>query len=473
VSRTRRHRFSVALSGALLAASVALLYATPSAFLLAIVPLGYVVYGSLTAYPDPEIEIERSLSPPAATPGSVVSVTLTVRNGGSRLLADARVVDGVPEGMAVVDGSPRACLSIPAGQHRTVTYDVMATRGDHDFTAAAVRVRSISGTRLVTHQQTASGAQTLSCSAAVERTPIRRSTRSQTGTLATDSGGSGLEFHSTREYRSGDPIRRIDWRRFARTDDLSTIDFREEHAARLVLVVDARPPTRRAANPGFPSGAELSGYAAERAYEALVDAGHQVCVTALGLDGDDLDAVPAVDGLPWVESPAGGGVDAAARELFAAVDRAPSRPDRAFATDGRGTVRTDEHATADTADRATADTADRATADTDGRSMADPETTGWRLRRQLPADAEVLLVTPLLDYQPRALVESITTQGVGVTVLSPDVTATGRVGGRLAALQRDNRVRAIRARGTTVVDWVLAEPLDVALETALGTEGSS
>ena len=462
--RTSRHRFSVALSGALLAASVGLLYATPSTFLLAIVPLGYVVYGALTSYPDPEIQIERSLSPREATPGSVVTVTLTVRNEGSGLLADVRVVDGVPDGLAVVDGSPRASLSIPAGQHRTVTYGVMATRGDHDFTAATVRVRSISGTRVITHQQTASGAQTLSCSTAVERPPIRRSTRSRIGTLATDSGGSGLEFHSTREYRSGDPIRRIDWRRFARTDDLSTIDFREERAARLVLVVDARLPTRRTPHPGFPSGAELSGYAAERAYEALVDAGHQVEVTALGLDSDDLDAVRTVDGLPWVDSPAAGGADAAARELFDAVDRAPSRAERAFATDGHGLVDTDGHATADTDERTTADT--------DGRNMADPETTGRRLRRQLPANAEVLLFTPLLDYQPRGLVESIPTQSVAMTVLSPDVTATGTIGGRLAALQRDNRVRAIRAGGTTVVDWALAEPLDVALETALRNGGS-
>ncbi|QCC52130.1 DUF58 domain-containing protein [Halapricum salinum] len=440
MARRRHHRFSVALAGALLAASVALLYATPSAFLLAIVPLGYVVYGALSSYPDPEIEIERSLSPRAATPGSIVTVTLTVRNAGSRLLADVRVVDGVPAELAVVAGSPRACLSIPAGERRTVSYDVLATRGDHDFEATRVIVRSISGTRLRTRQQPAAGAQILSCSTAVEQAPIRRSTRSRTGTLATDSGGAGLEFHSTREYRSGDPIRRIDWRRFARTDELSTIDFREERAARLVIVIDVRPPSRRSPHAGFPTGAELSGYAAERAYEALTAAGHQVEITAIGLDDVDVDGVRTVDGLPWIDSPAAGGSDAAARQLFDAVYRASTRADATVATDGSGT--------------------------------ADPETTGKRLRSRLPTDAEVLLVSPLLDHLPRALVESITPQDVAVTVVSPDVTAAETVGGRLAALQRENRLRAIRAGGTTVADWALAQPLDVALETALRLEGS-
>lgn len=231
---------------------------------------------------------------------------------------------------------------------------------------------------------------------------------------------------------------RIDWRRFARTDDLSTIDFREEHATRLVIVVDARPSTRRAPNPGYPTGAELSAYAGERAYDALTTAGHQVGVTALGIDAADLDAVATVDGVPWVRPPSDGGSTTAARALFDAVHRVadPADDGRAFVTDGRGTA--------------------------DGAEAA-----ANRLRRTLPPDAQVLLLTPLLDHVPRSLVGSIETQGVGVTVLSPDVTSTETLGGRIAALQRLNRARAIRASGTPVIDWSLADPLDVALQSAL------
>lgn len=441
--RDRQHRFGVALSATLLAASVALLYATPTAFLLAIVPLGYVVYGSLSSYPDPTVAIERSVSPAVPAPGTVATVTLTVTNTGQRLLSDVRVVDGVPDELAVVSGSPRGSLSIPAGEARTITYGLMAMRGEYDFEATTVRVRSLSGSRLVTTTPEVSGTETLTCSTSVERTPLRRTTRSRTGTFATESGGEGLEFHSTREYRSGDPMSRIDWRRFARTDDLSTIDFREEHATRLVIVVDARPSTRQAPHPGYPTGAELSAYAGERAYDALTTAGHQVGVTALGVDAADRDAVPTVDGVPWVRPPSDGGSETAARALFDAAYQASDRhdTDRAFVADGRG-------------------------------SADDAEAAANRLRTTLPPDAQVLLLTPLLDHVPRSLASSIELQGVAVTVLSPNVTSTGTLGGRVTRLQRRNRARAIRENGTTVVDWTLTDPLDVALQSALRPGGN-
>ena len=441
--RERQHRFGVGLSATLLATSVALLYATPAAFVVAVVPLGYVVYGSLSSYPEPTVSVERSLTPEHATPGAVVTVTLTVTNTGQRPLPDVRVVDGVPKSLSVADDTPRGCLSIPAGESRTITYGVMATRGEYDFGATTVRVRSLSGSRLVTTDQTAAGRETLTCSTSVERTPLRRPSRSRTGTFPTDSGGDGLEFHATREYRSGDPISRIDWRRFARTDDLSTIEFREEHAARLVIVIDARPSTRVASYPGYPTGAELSAYAGERAYHALTAAGQQVSVTALGLEDTEVEAAGVGDGLPWVKPPGDGGSVGAARALFDAVHQITDRAntDRAFVADGSG-------------------------------STLDSEQTTARLRARLPPDAEVLLVSPLLDALPGSLVGSISDQGVAVTVLSPDVTATGTLGGRITALQRRNRTRSIRAGGPAVVDWHLSDPLGLALERALTSGGS-
>lgn len=459
MSRRRHHRWSTGLVGTLLVVSVGLLYAEPSVLVLGIVPLGYVVYDALSSYPDPTLGLERTVSTEAPTPGTTVTVKLTVTNTGDRMLPDVSVIDGVPGELTVVDGAPRASLSIPAGESRTFSYAVMTKRGDYEFGEATVRVRSLSGSRVVTTRLTATNVETLSCSTAVDETPLSRATQSRTGTLPTDSGGPGLEFHSTREYRPGDPTNRIDWRRFARTDELSTINFREERAARLVVVVDARPPTRIAPHPGYPTGTELSGYAAERLYASLTAAGHQVGVTAIGLDDVDVPTVHPAGQLPWIDPPADGGSAAQAHELFEAVQRAATREPPTPAD----TASSEEPAATETT-ASPADPTEVLAVEADGRGVAPEESIAQRLRAQLPPDAQVVFVTPLLDAGPLSLVETIRTHGVPTTVLSPDVTPTDTLGGRVETLQRDNRIAALRVGDASVVDWPVDEPLDIALE---------
>ena len=433
MTRYSHHRWSVGLAATLLLVSVGLLYGSSAPFLLAVVSLAYVAYGALSSYPEPVVGIERSLSPETPTPGSTVTVSVTVTNDGERTLADARVVDEVPDELAVVGGTPRAGLSIPPGESRTFTYEVMAKRGEYAFGSPTLRVRSISGSRVVTETVEPSGASTLTCSTTVEGTPLERTARERTGTLPTDSGGPGLEFHSTRDYRPGDPINRLDWRRLARTDELSTVNFREERATRLIVVLDARFPTRIAPHPGYPTGAGLAAYAGERVYEALQSAGHQVGVTALGLEHADL----ASEGrLPWVDPPAEGGSTAAARTLFEAAARAES--DASEVPDP--TQRTDD---------------------------ATESAFGEQLLARLTPGAQVLVVSPLLDEEPVALTGTLRAHGVPVTVLSPDVTVSDAAGGRLAAIRRRNAVTTLQYRGVTVIEWPPTESLEVVLDRSL------
>lgn len=51
--------------------------------------------------------------------------------------------------------------------------------------------------------------------------------------------GASLEFHDRRAYAAGDDVRHLDWRAFARTDQLMVRLHREEVAPELELIVDA------------------------------------------------------------------------------------------------------------------------------------------------------------------------------------------------------------------------------------------
>jgi uncharacterized repeat protein (TIGR01451 family) len=466
--------------------TLGLLYAEARLFAAAAIPLAYVAVGALSSLSGTsEPEIERTLTPSSPPPGGEVEVTLTVRNLGESALADVRVVDGVPDELAVSSGSPRAAFALRADEETAFSYSVVAKRGEYEFGDPAVRVRTTSATDRVTTAVEASGETTLSCVRSVADPPFGRASPRRVGTHTTDSGGEGVEFHSTREYRPGDPISRIDWRRFAKSGDLTTVRFREERAARTVVVVDARPVARTTPSAAYPNGAALATYAGERLYDALTGAGVATSVTAVGLDAEDAEGELPADDLPWADADGPG----SARLVFDAAGRAADR-------DGSGNVPTDG---TDPLDRPAATSSggdssrgadaerERVAATTDGgRPGTEPsdgslgDATTRRLLARLPADAQVVLVSPVPDDWPRSLAESLSARGHDLAVLSPDVagsslgeadesgSATGDSPGRaVAATRRAIRLWDLQTAGATTIDWDADDPLGIALERSL------
>lgn len=501
MTRTRVPRWRGALAGTLLLTTLGLLYAEVRLFAAAAIPLSYVAVGALSSLSGAsEPEIERTLTPSSPPPGGEAEVTLTVRNSGESALADVRIVDGVPDELAVSSGSPRAAFALRADEETTLSYSVVAKRGEYEFGDPAVRVRTTSATDRVTTAVEASGETTLSCARSVADPPFGRASPRRVGTHTTDSGGEGVEFHSTREYRPGDPISRIDWRRFAKSGDLTTVRFREERAARTVVVVDARPVARTTPNAAYPNGAALATYAGERLYDALTGAGVATSVTAVGLDAEDAEGGLPADDLPWADADGPG----SARLVFDAAGRAADRDDRGSVpgdgTDpvadarrvadpsGDGSFRDDS--TSDAASSRAPDSSRgqvAATADggepAGGPPAASPgDATTRRLLARLPADAQVVLVSPVADDWPRSLAESLSARGHDLAVLSPDVaggslgeadesgSATEDSPGRaVAATRREIRLWDLQTAGATTIDWDVDDPLGIALERSLRT----
>ncbi|MEF8853032.1 MAG: DUF58 domain-containing protein [Haloarculaceae archaeon] len=464
----RATRWRVAAPATLSLVTLGLLYASPLLLVGTLVPLGYAVYGALSAVPgDASVRVERTIAEQAPTPGTRVTVTLTVTNASEAVLPDVRVVDGVPPELAVVAGSPRRSLALRPGESATVRYAVVARRGEFAFERVAVRLRSLAASGVRTESVAVAGDDRLTCRHPLSDAAVATATPQSTGTHPTDSGGPGTEFHSTREYRPGDPRNRIDWRRLARTGELSTVSFREERAVRTVLVVDAREPGRVAPRPGVPTGADLSAYAGERLFGALTGAGAVTTVTALGVDGSGVDAPVRPDGFPWADGTADA-TTTLARRVFAAVrDATTTSP----AGDRPGAASTP--ATGDGSASSTGDGSASTHGDTEATTSDDER--ARLLLAQLPPTAEVVLVSPLLDDWPVSLVRTLQGQGHPVTVVSPDVTDTGTVGGTVADVQRQHRLATLATSGATTAEWTPAESLEFALAesvTHLVGEGS-
>ncbi|GAB6860654.1 DUF58 domain-containing protein [Haloplanus litoreus] len=426
--RIHRYRGLVGATVGLVAAGVAA--GRPTLLLAALVPLAFVVQGAVSSLSslDGRVRVEREIRPETPLPGQPVEVTLRVTNVGESVMPDLRVLDGVPRELEVSGGDARAGDALRSGETLTATYTLTANRGSYAFRPVTLRAGAVSGTVVTETAVEADGATEFDCRVTVEDMPLRRRTSTFTGSLSTDTGGVGVEFHATRDYRRGDPVNRINWRRYAKTGELSTVEYREQRAARVAVLIDGRDPAHVAAGTSLPTGATLSAYAATLAVGVLRDDGHHVGVGALGPEHPITGGRPA-----WVPPD----VEGFPAQAAAVCNAAATGPDDAVP-----------------ADAVLADGGDAALD---------------RLLGHLPETAQVLLCTPAVDDAMPAAVESIRARGHETTVLAPDVTG-GSVGGRVVALERSVRLDRMRRLGATVVDWNRDERLPLALARTLRAE---
>ncbi|MFB6166118.1 MAG: DUF58 domain-containing protein [Haloarculaceae archaeon] len=407
VRTTRRWRGVVAV--ALVAGGAGVLLERPSLLLLSAASVAFAAYPRLTGAPEPTLELDRRVAADQPAPGEAVTVTVTVRNAGDDWLSDVRIVDGVPPMLAVADGTPRHAAVLGPGQSTTFSYSVRADRGTHRFEPATALVRDLAG---ATEVETELSVETaIACADAVPEVPLRTQPGQRVGDLVTDEGGAGIEFHRTREYRRGDSRNRVDWKRFARTGELTTVEYRQERDTSVLLVLDAREAAYRARSPAEPHAVSRGRAAVEQLFAALGETPHRVGIAALGPE------------LGWLVPGSGAEHAARARALLGSHPTLSARPP----------------------DEATG------TETLDGQVSA--------LRSRLGPDAQVVVVSPLPDGDLAAACLRFEAAGHAVTVLSPDVTTGDTVGGRLAGVEREARIERLRASDVPVIDWPPDEPL--------------
>ncbi|MFB6269200.1 MAG: DUF58 domain-containing protein [Halobacterium sp.] len=477
---TGQSRFTGGLLATLALAGAGVASGRSTLFVAAVVPLVFVLYGAV-AVPrrDPDVRLTRTLSTDSPLPGDRVRVELTVENAGDTALPDVRLADGVPADLRVVEGTPDAALALPEDGTATVEYTVVADRGQFPFDPVTVRVRGASASAARTVDVQADGAGALDCRVSVADIPLRQQTTPHSGSLPTDAGGPGIEFHSTRDYQRGDPASRINWRRYAKTGELSTVNYRERRAAAVVLAVDARESCDVSAREGTPSGASLSAYAAAQAVGPLEDAGHQVGLAVFGID----DPVTGGSDPAWVPPGTGDAHHARiATVLDAAVgnhddasgDAAPADGDASSdgveapraAVDGGNWLGVDE-----------ADAAENGAGDSDGgeqTASGAERTTEGRINRFAPRvdpGTQLVVCSPALDEFPVALSRRVAADGHRVTAVCPDVTATDTTGRTLAAADRALALSDLRSVGARVVDWTPEESLASAVARATAAVG--
>lgn len=399
---------------ALVAIGIGILGTDPVVLLTGIVGIGFAAYARSSILPPGGVAIDRSLGVEQPEPGDDVEITVTVTNDSPRVLADLRLVDGVPEALAVADGSPRLGTALRPGERTTFRYSVRARRGVHTFGPTLLVARDLAGA--TEEERFVSDETTLTCTPSIqsfgERVPLRDRATQFAGRVETAGGGEGIEFHATREYRPGDALSRIDWNRRARTGELTTIEFREERAATVVIVIDARAPAYLSPDGLPPHTVDRAVDVAGQVYATLSESGNRV-------------GIASVSPNPCWLAPGSGEVHAVeVRDLLAThAALAPVPPDdRTWLVSWRN-----------------------------------------RLRSRLSPGTQVVLLTPLCDVYGGRFARHLDEYDYPVTVISPDPTADRTPGHRLARVARAVRISALRREEIPVVDVHWEDTVEVAL----------
>lgn len=410
------NRWRGAVTAALLVGGVGIWSSRPAVLLLAVVGVAFAAYARGGSVPTPTLSVERSFDEDSPSPGDEVSVTVAVTNDGDAALWDLRLVDDVPPGLEVADGSPRLATALRPGRTARFSYTVTARTGLHEFGKLDTIARDLPGTHERLHSVRTEGE--LLCMPELDATgnvPLRAASSRFTGRVSTSTGGEGIEFHATREYRPGDSPSRVDWNRYAATRELATLEFRQERAASVVLLVDGREKAHRAPGPNAPSALVRSVDAAGEVFAALQDAGDRVGIVGFGPDSC------------WLAPDAGTNHHERARRLLATHEAFSPRP-----PDGDYYPR---------------------------RQLA-------TIRRRAPVDAQFILFSPAVDDYIATVARRLQAYGHPVTLVSPDVTTTDSIVRRLATVERRVRLNRLREAQVRVVDWATDEPLAVALDRA-------
>lgn len=386
----------------------------PGVLLVGVVGIGFAAYARSSALPPGNVSIERSLDRERADPGEEIEVTVTVTNESGRSLPDLRVVDGVPGALAVTDGSPRFGTALRPDESGTFTYGITARRGVHSFEPTTVVARDLPAA--TERERTHRVETTLTCipplRSTTEPVPLREGATRYVGQLETSTGGEGTEFYATREYRPGDAMNRLDWNHRARTGEFTTVEYRNERKATVVIVIDAREDAYRSPEPSPPHAVDRAVDAAGRLFVSLSRTGNHVGIAAVGSESC------------WLAPNAGTDHGTKARELLATHPALASIP-----TERRTPV------------------------------------VRWRrrFRRRLSPGTQLVCLTPLCDGYGGQLVRRLDESGHPVTVVSPDPTADREAGHRLARVARTLQMTTLRGAGIPVIDWPWDESLDEAL----------
>ncbi|MEA3238349.1 MAG: DUF58 domain-containing protein [Candidatus Bipolaricaulota bacterium] len=189
----------------------------------------------------PQITVDRHLSVDHITEGETLDVTVIIANTGPAI-PWLGVAEHIPRDLEVTSGETTHFVSLAEGAMATFSYTLRAPRGLHTLPGADIttwqRITLMSQQQFAPHETKFLAVPIAEPIDDIEIRPRR--TRAYAGVVQANRGGSGIDFFGCHAYTTGDDIRRINWRAYARTRELIVNEYEQERIADVTVFLDAR-----------------------------------------------------------------------------------------------------------------------------------------------------------------------------------------------------------------------------------------
>jgi uncharacterized protein (DUF58 family) len=355
------------------------------------------------------VELERQIVPDETFGGENVRVETHIRNLTGSSLINIEIDEGLDERIIPEKGLSQTLVSIkPHGESRLVLEFSSPPRSRYRIGPLTARVRDPLGLYLT---ETRLAQETLCVMPRPEKlTGARlrpRHVGPWPGVVPSNVLGLGTEFYSMRDYVSGDDPKRINWKATARYNSLIVNETEAERVTDIMIVLDTDVTFfGPAENEIF----EREVHAAASIASQLLRQGNRV---GLVLQGGERGSVPAGFGRR--------------HELRILYLLAAAKPGRA--------------------------------------SVSTSYVMNLLARRMLPARAQIVIISALLDPEVKEGIRQLRVAGYSMLVLSPRPTAPGtfkdvteEIAFKLIMLERSITLLSLE-RSATVVDWPREIPL--------------
>lgn len=250
--------------------------------LLALPLVAYLVVAVLNAPGRTKIQVERSLNARMVEQDSTVQVQVRLQNDGENI-DEVYLEENLPPGLVWEAGELRRLAAFPAGSSLDNGLTLRASRGKYSLHQVFVDSREHFGLfESLREYATAGDFQSVPEMPKLHKLRIRPpQTRGFIGPIPSRTRGSGMVFWGLREFQLGDPLRQINWKVSSRHEqNLYTNEFEVERVADVGLILDARKSVNRSL--GSETLFEHSVLATAALAEAFLEDGHRVSMLIYG-----------------------------------------------------------------------------------------------------------------------------------------------------------------------------------------------
>lgn len=234
-----------------------------------------------------QVSVRRRLSASRAHPDQSIEAAIDLRNDGRLPTGTLTIEDACPYALrATSSGGTRTEIPpIPPGGGRTWAYPMVASSRGH-WRVGPLRLVARDPFGVVERARRYASTSELLVYPRVVPLPVGPRLGAHVGSGRSDRRllGSGDEFHTIREYRTGDDLRRVHWASTARQQRLMVRQHEQAWAPRATLLLDTRAEAHH-------------GVGQHGSFETAVTAAASV-LTRLDQDRYDLKLVTTETGKP-------------------------------------------------------------------------------------------------------------------------------------------------------------------------------